>query len=57
MQDSKKLNFVADKPKRILVPAAYFATKSGIVVFCELRLAASTVVAKNPKHVFGKIKG
>ena len=57
MQDSKKLNFVADKPKHILVAAAYFATKSRIVVFCELRLAASTVVAKNPKHVFGKIKG
>ena len=38
------------------VKAAYFATKSRIAVFCELRLAAFTVVAKNPKHVFGKIK-
>ena len=36
------------------VKAAYFATKSQIAVFCELGLAASTVVAKNPKHVFGK---
>ena len=57
---SKKPNFVANKPKHILVAmkvkAAYFATKSRIAVFCELRLAAFTVVAKNPKHVFGKIK-
>ena len=54
-------NFVANKPKHILVAmkvkAAYFATKSRIAVFCELGLAASTVVAKNPKHVFGKIEG
>ena len=57
---SKKPNFVANKPKHILVAmkvkAAYFATKSRIAVFCELRLAAFTVVAKNPKHVFGEIK-
>ena len=54
-------NFVANKPKYILVAmkvkADYFATKSQIAVFCELGLAASTVVAKNPNHVFGKIKG
>ena len=39
------------------VKAAHFATKSQIAVFCELRLAASTAVDKNPKHVFGKING
>ena len=38
------------------VKAAYFATRSRIAVFCELRLAALTVVAKNPNYVFGKIK-
>ena len=39
------------------VKAAHFATKSQIAVFCELRLAASTAVDKNPKHVCGKING
>ena len=57
---SKKPNFVANKPKHILVAmkvkAAYFATKSRIAFFCELRLAAFTVVAKNLKHFFGTIK-
>ena len=37
--------------------AAYFATKNQIAVLCEIRLAASTAVAKDPKHVFVKIKG
>ena len=37
--------------------AAYFATKNQIAVLYEIRLAASTAVAKDPKHVFVKIKG
>ena len=36
--------------------AAYFTTKNQIAVFCEIRLAASTAVAKDPKHVFGRIR-
>ena len=37
--------------------AANFATKNQIAFLCEIRLAAATAVAKDPKHVFGKIKG